>query len=82
MTSIYDTTPYTIYGAAWCSFCQKAKQLCEEKSLPYTYIDVDSGNALEELVERLGTTPKTIPQIFHGAVLVGGFTELKELHNS
>lgn len=73
-----NNIPYTIYGAAWCSFCQSAKALCEDLAIPYTYTDVDEGDALEELVERLGSTPKTIPQVFCGESHVGGYTELKE----
>ena len=36
-----------IYGQQRCGFCERAKALCEQRDLPYTYyeigVDVDLG---------------------------------------
>lgn len=73
-----------IYGAEWCSFCKQAKSLCESKSVPFEYIDVDDTANLRALESRLGFKAKTVPQIFiDGALLAGGFTGLqRELANN
>ncbi len=72
------STRYTIYGAAWCSFCQKAKSLLDDLSVPYTYVDIDVEDGLEDLIARLGEVPKTIPRVFYGDELIGGYDELSK----
>ena len=68
-----------IYGAAWCNYCQQAKQLCESQSIEYDYIDVDESGNMKALQERMGAPARSIPQIFvDNAFLPGGFTGLKQ----
>lgn len=64
----------TIYGATWCPYCVKAKELCEERNIPFEYIDVDE---LEEPDERVNPA-KPIPQIYDGDTFIGGYTELRD----
>ena len=51
-----------IYGQQRCGFCERAKALCEQRDLPYTYyeigVDVDLGE-----FSRLFPDKKTVPQI-------------------
>ncbi len=69
---------YTIYGAAWCSYCLKSKSLLDDLSVPYTYVDIDVEDGLEDLIARLGEVPKTIPRVFYGDELIGGYDGLSK----
>jgi glutaredoxin 3 len=75
---------YTIYSKPTCSYCNRAKRLLTELNLPFTEIEVDVGQpkeqgkqycTVEQLKERVPSA-KTVPQIFEGDVLIGGYTEL------
>lgn len=67
-----------IYGTTTCSFCVKARQLCEVKKVKYSYVDVKSSpDVLRALERRIGVAVKTVPQIFiDGEHVAGGFTGL------
>jgi len=68
-----------IYGADWCGHCVKAKELCKEKELDFTFKNVtETPSYLDELTERLGVRPSTIPQIFIDGEHIGGYTELAD----
>ena len=67
-----------IYGASWCSFCKSAVKLCESLEIAYKYIDIDESSNMIVLEERMGITPRTVPQIFlDGKYVEGGFTGLR-----
>jgi len=63
-----------IYGTPQCSYCTKAKDLCEQKlgMGSYEYITLDSKEKVDELTERVGRPVRTVPQIF---VMSDGFAE-------
>ena len=68
-----------IYTKDKCTYCIQAKKLIESKGWSYTenYIDDSTRDLLiEELTTRIGSTPRTVPQIFIDDQLVGGYTEL------
>ena len=68
-----------IYGTKTCTYCKHAISLCESNEIEYNYIDVGSEVSLNSLIERMGTRPRTVPQIFvNGTYLPGGFNGLKE----
>lgn len=68
-----------IYGAGWCTFCKQAVSLCENKAVPYTYIDIDDSANLRSLEQRMGSKPKSVPQIFmDNRHLTSGFTGLQQ----
>lgn len=69
---------YKVYGRPNCGYCEKAKNLLTIKGLPFTYVDVlEKPENLTEM-KRLAPNAKTVPQIFHDDVYVGGFTELEK----
>lgn len=73
----------TIYGAEWCMFCKKAKNLLEDYQLDFEWKDVDTPEVYDELKGKLPQI-KQIPQIYWGERHVGGFNELNaeiETHN-
>ena len=67
-----------IYTSNICPYCIMAKRLLDNKSTPYTELNVDSDPELRsELMQR--TLRRTVPQIFIGDRHVGGFNELYAL---
>jgi glutaredoxin 3 len=71
----------TIYGNTTCAYCGAARMLLTKKAVEFEDIVItDNPNKLEEMLSRTGT--RTVPQIFVGDTLVGGFDELCALDKS
>jgi glutaredoxin 3 len=67
-----------MYGADWCGYCARARQLLDRKGVVYEEIDTDLvPGAREEARARSGRS--TIPQIFVGDQHIGGADELAAL---
>ena len=60
-----------------CSFCEQAKALLKQKNIEFEERKIGDGYTKEDLLEAVPTA-RTVPQIFLGEELVGGFTELKK----
>ena len=60
-----------------CPYCDQAKALLKQKGIPFEEKKIGDGYIKEELLEAVPTA-RTVPQIFLGEELVGGFTELKK----
>jgi glutaredoxin 3 len=70
--------PITIYTAAWCGYCRRAKALLTGKNLSFHEIDVEaSAKVREEMIARSGRS--SVPQIFIGDTHVGGCDDLVAL---
>ena len=70
-----------IYSADYCGYCTMAKRLLDARSVPYVEHDVtDDFDRRKWLIEVTGK--RTVPQIFFGDYLVGGFDELAALDRS
>lgn len=69
----------TIYTMNNCPFCKRAKALMESRGVPFKEVLVadDDDAQWEALEKRSGM--KTMPQIFHGDKLIGGFSDLEAL---
>lgn len=68
---------YTIFGHQQCGFCRRAKQVLEEKGLPFRYVDIHEENISKaDLSKTVGHTVTTVPQIFCGEQYIGGFEAL------
>jgi len=66
----------TIYGKENCPWCVKAKNLTEQYSLKYEYLDIGANPDLRtELFERFPAT-KTVPQIWWDNRHLGGYEAL------
>ena len=70
----------TIYGKPRCTFCDKAKRLCETKGLDYEYKLLDADYTAEELFEKVPNA-RTFPQIFIDGEAIGGYQQLEEKIN-
>ena len=68
---------WTIYSKNACPFCVKAKEFLKIKGIEFTEKNIDESPMLKE--ELLNAVPgaRTVPQIFHGDTLVGGFDKLE-----
>lgn len=65
---------FTVYSTPDCPYCVRAKQLLEAKHQTYETVDVlESDEARELFVEW---RVRTVPQIVHNNVHIGGFEDL------
>lgn len=69
---------YTIYGRPKCKFCDKAKELLEKFSIPYTYHDISTDALAKKKIVEEGHT--TVPQIyFPTGEHLGDYTKLEDI---
>ena len=68
-----------VYTTDNCPYCLKAKQLLSERGVPYSEVKIgwDDDAEWDALFER--SKMRTVPQIFNGDQLIGGYTEIAEL---
>ena len=73
-----------IFSKTTCSYCDKAKELLNTYNIKPQIIEINKseqshfiGNELKNL-----TNQKTVPNIFLFGLHIGGYNELKELHNN
>ena len=71
-----------IYTTRWCPYCHMAKALLTRKGVSFSEIDVGRERERRaEMIQRAkGRT--TVPQIFIGAVHVGGCDDLHDLEHA
>ena len=70
-----------IYTADRCPYCVMAKRLLDKKQAIYTEINVDAKAGMrEEMMQK--TKRRTVPQIYIGDLLVGGFDDLYALEQA
>lgn len=68
-----------IYTMGSCPFCTRAKNLLSKRGISYQEILVpDNDDAQWAALYQLSGL-RTMPQIFNGDQLIGGYTELAEL---
>ena len=76
--------PVVVVGMAGNPSVKKARNLLTEQGVPCTYLEY--GGYLSQWRQRLAIKLwsgwPTFPQVFIGGALVGGFTDLKALHES
>lgn len=69
-----------IYSTAKCAICTRAKTMLDKWTIPYDEVRIDTDpEAMREFAE-ITRGARTVPQIFIDDRLVGGFSELTELH--
>lgn len=67
---------FTVYHKEYCPYCKSAKRLLSSLGWEYEEIDVTSNpGAFTEMVARSGR--RTVPQIFHGNIHIGGSDDLQ-----
>jgi glutaredoxin 3 len=64
----------TIYSSDICTLCNSVENLLNVREIPYEKIMIhEDSEAHAELTGRTGM--KTLPQVFIGSLLVGGYQE-------
>jgi glutaredoxin len=64
-----------VYSRNVCPYCTQAKALLESKGIKYTEINIDTNAAGRDVLLEQGL--RSVPQIFDGSELIGGFDKLK-----
>ena len=79
MTQSNPQTKVVVYTMDFCPYCKRAKELLTRRGIPFTEILVpeEDDPQWEALEKRSGM--KTMPQIFNGDALVGGYDDLATL---
>lgn len=68
-----------LYTTPACPYCNAAKELLHRKKVSFREIDVSDDAKLDALIRRTGW--KTVPQIFIGDRMIGGYRELTTLES-
>jgi glutaredoxin 3 len=64
----------TIYSSEICTLCNSVENLLNVREIPYEKIMIgEDSKEHAALIERTGMT--TLPQVFIGSVLIGGYQE-------
>jgi len=74
-----NNSKVTLYTKDYCPYCVMATKLLERRGIPFTEIELNMNKPedWQALIARSGM--RTVPQIFHGDKLIGGYQELSEL---
>jgi glutaredoxin 3 len=67
--------PATLYSKDHCSFCVRAKALLEQHGVEFDYVDL-TGDVDGQVALAKRTGRMTMPQVFIGDELIGGFEDL------
>ena len=67
---------YTIYTQGLCGYCDAAKKLMKENSIPFVEVSLDHDYDARKMLKEMDC--KTVPQIFDGELHIGGYTDLRE----
>jgi glutaredoxin 3 len=73
--TIWSLMNATLYSKDSCSFCIRAKMLLEQNGVDYEYVDL-TGNIDEQVELAKRTGRMTMPLVFVGDELIGGFEDL------
>jgi glutaredoxin 3 len=71
---------YTIYTKTTCLFCVEAKKLLSAKNATYKEKNIEIPENRTELL-ALFPEAKTVPQIYLGDKLIGGYDDLVKFFN-
>jgi glutaredoxin 3 len=73
--------PILMYCTSWCGYCTRARRLLTAKGVSFEAIDIEAEPPRRaEMRSRSGRS--SVPQIFIGAVHVGGYDDLKALDDA
>jgi glutaredoxin 3 len=73
-----NTPKVVVYSKDYCPYCDRAKALLKSKGVQFDAIELqDHPGEFEKLKARTGMM--TVPQIFIGDELIGGYTDMAAL---
>jgi glutaredoxin 3 len=72
-------TQAVMYSTRWCPYCVQARRLLDKEGIHYREIHIDGDQQLrQEMMQR--SNRHTVPQIWIGDTHVGGYTDLRAIH--
>jgi glutaredoxin 3 len=70
----------TVYSTGRCAYCDRAKDMLTRWGIPYEEVRVDLDHAAKLEFRKVTNHARSVPQIIIDGKLIGGFSELTELH--
>lgn len=70
----------TVYSTANCAFCSRAKSMLSKWNIEYSEVRIDTDESALAEFREVTQGARTVPQILIDDNLIGGFSELTELH--
>lgn len=70
----------TVYSTAICPICERAKTMLSKWHIDYQEVAIDTDTSAQREFAEVTQGAKTVPQIIIDGKLIGGFSELTELH--
>jgi len=70
----------TVYSTGNCPVCVKAKNMLSKWNIDYAEQRIDTDEAALKKFSEVTQGARTVPQILIDDRLIGGFSELTELH--
>jgi glutaredoxin 3 len=81
--SLSSLARIVVFGAEYCSFCNRAKSLLEKANANFEYLDVEEEPVLVQLQQlQRELNYKTIPMVFIDRQFIGGYKELYQMVHS
>lgn len=70
-----------IYTTTVCPYCDSAKRLFKSLGVPYEEISLDGCHEERQRLSEANGGWRTVPMIFIGDKFMGGFTDVKAVHD-
>jgi glutaredoxin 3 len=70
-----------IYTTSVCPYCDSAKRLFKSLSVDFEEISLEGRHDERQRLSEANGGWRTVPMIFIGETFVGGFTDVKTLHD-
>lgn len=70
----------TVYSTGNCSFCVAAKNLLDKWDIDFAEKRIDTDLGARKEFSEVTQGARTVPQIVIDGKVIGGFSELTELH--
>lgn len=79
-----DPLKICVFSKTTCSYCDKAKDLLNTYNIEVQIIEINKSDQAQFICNelKLVTHQSTVPNIFLFGKHIGGYNELKELHNN
>ncbi|MBF0254291.1 MAG: glutaredoxin 3 [Candidatus Omnitrophica bacterium] len=75
-----ESAKVKVYAASYCPYCKAAKELLKEKGVAFEEVDITDDTAMREKLVKMTGGRTTVPQIFSGEKLIGGYDDLKAFY--
>ena len=70
-----------VYTTNVCPYCVAAKRMLKELNVSFEEINLENQHELRMQLSRENGGWRTVPMIFIGEKFIGGFTDMKAIHD-